>query len=28
LQGDFLHTGFFNQSQNNFQLTGGFVLHM
>ena len=28
LQGDFLRTGFFNQSQNNFQLTGGFVLHM
>ena len=28
LQGDFLRTGFFHQSQNNFQLTGGFVLHM
>jgi hypothetical protein len=28
LQGDLARTQFFNQSQNNFQLVGGFVLHL
>jgi hypothetical protein len=27
LEGDYVRTGFFNQSQNNFQLAGGFVFH-
>src|SRR5216684_1682323 len=27
LEGDYVHTGFFNQSQNNFQLAGGIVFH-
>jgi opacity protein-like surface antigen len=27
LQGDWLHTSFFNQSQNNFVLVGGIVVH-
>lgn len=27
LQGDWLHTQFFSQSQNNFTLAGGFVIH-
>ncbi len=27
LQGDYVRTGFFKQSQNNFQLAGGFVFH-
>jgi outer membrane protein with beta-barrel domain len=27
LEGDFVQTGFFGQNQNNFQLTGGVVLH-
>jgi len=27
LEGDYVRTGFFNKSQNNFQLAGGFVFH-
>lgn len=27
LEGDYVRTGFFKQSQNNFQLAGGFVFH-
>jgi len=27
LEGDYVRTGFFSQSQNNFQLAGGVVLH-
>lgn len=27
LEGDYLRTGFFNESQNDFQLTGGIVFH-
>jgi opacity protein-like surface antigen len=27
LEGDYVRTGFFNQSQNNFQLAGGIVFH-
>lgn len=27
LEGDYVRTGFFKQSQNNFQLSGGFVFH-
>jgi hypothetical protein len=27
LEGDFVHTGFFKQSQNDFQLSGGLVFH-
>jgi opacity protein-like surface antigen len=27
LQGDWVHTSFFSQSQNNFQLVGGVVFH-
>jgi hypothetical protein len=27
LEGDYVRTGFFHQSQNNFQIAGGAVLH-
>jgi len=27
LEGDYVRTGFFNQSQNDFQLAGGIVFH-
>jgi hypothetical protein len=27
LEGDYVRTGFYNQSQNNFQVAGGFVFH-